>query len=101
MLLISALILYLMYEAPASEQNFSTLMYMILNCQVSENEMVENPLMMLFGELERRDPQHPAVLQFKSFMLGAKKDAAIHLDFGSGKLVHVQLPQVCRNDFAR
>lgn len=72
-LLISALILYLMYEAPASEQNFSTLMYMILNCQVSENEMVENPLMMLFGELERRDPQHPAVLQFKSFMLGAKK----------------------------
>ena len=43
-LLISALILYLMYEAPASEQNFSTLMYMILNCQVSENEMVENPL---------------------------------------------------------
>lgn len=72
-LLISALILYLMYEAPASEQNFSTLMYMILNCQVSENEMVENPLMMLLGELERRDPQHPAVLQFKSFMLGAKK----------------------------
>lgn len=43
------------------------------HCQVSENEMVENPLMMLFGELERRDPQHPAVLQFKSFMLGAKK----------------------------
>ena len=72
-LLISALILYLMYEAPASEKNFSTLMYMILNCQVSENEMIENPLMMLFGELERRDPQHPAVLQFKSFMLGAKK----------------------------
>lgn len=35
------------------------MMYMILNCQVSENEMVENPLMMLFGELERRDPQHP------------------------------------------
>ena len=78
-LLISALILYLMYEAPASEQNFSTLMYMILNCQVSENEMVENPLMMLFGELERRDPQHPAVLQFKSFMLGANK--TLHTTF--------------------
>ena len=60
MLLISALILNLMYEAPASEQNFSTLMYIILNCQVSENEIIENPLMMLFGELERRDPQHPA-----------------------------------------
>ena len=67
-------------------------MYMILNCQVSENEMVENPLMMLFGELERRDPQHPAVLQFKSFMLGAKKDAAIHLDFRCGQSLYVQQP---------
>ena len=100
-LLISALILYLMYEAPASEQNFSTLMYMILNCQVSENEMVENPLMMLFGELERRDPQHPAVLQFKSFMLGAKKTLQSILISAAAKLVHVQLPQVCGNDFAR
>lgn len=27
----------------------------------------------LLRKLERRDPQHPAVLQFKSFMLGAKK----------------------------
>ena len=27
--------------------------------------------------------------------------SSIHFDFGSGKLVHVQLPQVCRNDFAR
>lgn len=35
--------------------------------------MIWHPLMMLFGELERCDPQHPAVLQFKSFMLGAKK----------------------------
>ncbi len=101
MLLISALILYLMYEAPASEQNFSTLMYMILNCQVSENEMVENPLMMLFGELERRDPQHPAVLQFKSFMLGAKKDAAIYSYLRSRQPLYVQQPQVCGDDFAR
>ena len=60
-------------------------MYMILNCQVSENEMVENPLMILFGELERRDPQHPAVLQFKSFMLGAKKTLQSILDLGCGQ----------------
>ena len=61
------------YRIWGSLTQLSLGMYMILNCQVSENEMVENPLMMLFGELERRDPQHPAVLQFKSFMLGAKK----------------------------
>ena len=95
-LLISALILYLMYEAPASEQNFSTLMYMILNCQVSENEMVENPLMMLFGELERRDPQHPAVLY-----AWREKDAAIYSYLRSRQPLYVQQPQVCGDDFAR
>lgn len=94
-LLISALILYLMYEAPASEQNFSTLMYMILNCQVSENEMVENPLMMLFGELERRDPQHPAVLQFKSFMLGAKKTLQSILISAAANL-YIHEDEVCK-----
>lgn len=63
-------------------------MYMILNCQVSENEMVENPLMMLFGELERRDPQHPAVLQFKSFMLGAKKTLQSFQNSRQGNRTH-------------
>ena len=37
-LLISSLILYLYYEAPEEEQNFSTLMYMIQNCQISESD---------------------------------------------------------------
>ncbi len=72
-MLISAIILYLMYEAPAEEQNFSTLMYLILNCQMSEGDMAPNPLMLLFQELEERDPEHPAVLQFKSFQLGATR----------------------------
>ena len=30
---------YLIYEAPVSEQNFSTLMYMIQNCQMEEGDM--------------------------------------------------------------
>ena len=73
MLLISALILYLIYEAPVSEQNFSTLMYMIQNCQMEEGDMGPNPLEMLFNELQERDPLHPAVLQFNSFKLGSTK----------------------------
>lgn len=72
-LLISALILYLFYEAPVSEQNFSTLMYMIQNCTMSEDDVGPNPLEMIFDELEERDPLHPAVLQFNSFKLGSTK----------------------------
>ena len=72
-MLLSALILYLMYEAPPEEQNFSTLMYMVTNGQISEGGMEESPLDTLFAELELRDAMHPAVLQYKSFKLGAAK----------------------------
>lgn len=72
-MLISSLLLYLMYEAPAEEQNFSTLMYMILNCQLSEGDSGPNPLELLLNELEEREPDHPAVLQFHSFKLGSTK----------------------------
>lgn len=72
-MLISAIILYLLYEAPAEEQNLSTVMYMILNGQVSENESYPAPLAMLFNDLEDREPDHPAVLQYKSFLLGSTK----------------------------
>ena len=73
MMLISAIILYLLYEAPAEEQNLSTVMYMIINGQVSEDENYPAPLAMLFNELEDKDPEHPAVLQYKSFQLGSTK----------------------------
>ena len=73
MMLISALILYLMYEAPVEEQNFATLMYLILNCQVTEEENTPNPMDLLFQELEAREPDHPAVLQYHSFKLGSAK----------------------------
>lgn len=72
-MLISAIILYLMYEAPKEERNFATLMYMIMNCQLSEHEMGPNSLEILFQQMEERDPDHPAVLQFKSFKLGSTK----------------------------
>ena len=73
MMLISAIILFLLYEAPPEEQNLSTVMYMILNGHISEEEDCPAPLAMLFNDLERRDPDHPAVLQYKSFQLGSTK----------------------------
>lgn len=73
MMLLSAIILYLLYEAPVEEQNLSTVMYMIINGQVSEDDSYPAPLAMLFSELEEKDPDHPAVLQYKSFQLGSTK----------------------------
>lgn len=72
-MLISALLLYLMYEAPEEERTLSMLMYMITNCQLTDGYSGQNPLEMLFQELEERDPAHPAVLQFHSFRLGNTK----------------------------
>ena len=48
-------------------------MDMILECKVSEDSYDENRMDILFGELEQRDPHHPAVLQYRSFKLGSAK----------------------------
>jgi len=76
MMLISAIILYLLYEAPAEEQNLSTVMYMIINGQVSEDESYPAPLAMLFNELEDKDPEHPAVTKE---VAGSPNDISIAL----------------------
>lgn len=73
MMLISAMLLYLMYEAPPYEQNFAMLMHMILNGPVAEGEAGPNPLDLLFEGLEGREPDHPAVLQYHSFKLGSTR----------------------------
>ena len=39
------------------------MMDMILECKVSEDSYDENRMDILFGELEQRDPHHPAVLK--------------------------------------
>lgn len=92
-LLISSLILYLYYEAPEEEQNFSTLMYMIQNCQISESDTEDNPLEILMDELEQRDPFHPAVQQFKSFKLGATKTLQSVLISAASNLYMFNTPQ--------
>ena len=75
-LLFTALIGYIHYEAPTEEQNFSTLLEMINAMEVREDdEEFENPVDLMFKELESRQPGHFAVRQYKKYKLAAGKTA--------------------------
>ena len=72
----SALMLYLLYEAPAEEQNFEMLMFMLECARVmEEDEQYQSPLDLLFQTLEERDPSHIAVREYKVYKQAAGKTA--------------------------
>lgn len=72
----SALIGYIWYEAPESEKNLNTLIEMINASEAREdNESFENPIDLLFKELEAENPEHFAVRQYKKYKLAAGKTA--------------------------
>ncbi|MDO4460170.1 MAG: type IV secretory system conjugative DNA transfer family protein, partial [Clostridia bacterium] len=71
-----ALIGYIWYEAPEEEQNFSTLIEMLNASETRENdEEFKNAVDLLFEDLEKNDPNHFAVRQYKKFKLAAGKTA--------------------------
>ena len=73
-LLYTALIGYIHYEAPIEEQNFSTLLEMINAMDAREDdESYENPIDLMFKELEQKKPEHFAVRQYKKYRLAAGK----------------------------
>ena len=75
-LLLTALIAYLHYEAPAEEQNFATLLEMLNTMQVLEDdEEYQNPVDLLFGELAKKKPNSFAGRQYKLYKLAAGKTA--------------------------
>ena len=75
-LLYTALIGYIHYEAPEEEQNFSTLLEMINEMEVREDdEEFKNPVDLLFDELKEREPNHFAVRQYAKYRLAAGKTA--------------------------
>ena len=75
-LLYCALIGYIHYEAPAEEQNFSTLIEMINSMEVREDdEEYKNAVDLMFDELKERDPNHFAVRQYAKYKLAAGKTA--------------------------
>lgn len=72
----TALIGYIFYEAPREEKNFATLLDMIDASEVREDdETYMNPIDRLFEALEKKDPTHFAVKQYKKYKLAAGKTA--------------------------
>ena len=93
--LLQAFILYLKYEAPVSEQNFATVMYMIQNAAASENdESYKSPIDVVFEALEERNPEHIAVKQYKVFKQAAGKTAKSILISTAVRLAAFNLPQL-------
>ena len=75
-LLYCALIGYIYYEAPEEEQNFSTLLEFINASETrEEDEEFKNAVDLIFEELERDEPNHFAVRQYKKYKLAAGKTA--------------------------
>lgn len=71
-----ALIAYIWYEAPEDEKNLNTLLEMLNASEVREDdENFKNAVDMMFERLERRDPEHFAVRQYKKYKMAAGKTA--------------------------
>lgn len=71
-----ALIAYIWYEAPEEEKNFTTLLDMLNASEVrEEDENFKNAVDFMFERLEKRDPEHFAVRQYKKYKLAAGKTA--------------------------
>ena len=74
--LLQALMLYLLHEAPAEEQNFPMIMEMLGSAQVKEeDEEYQSPLDILFERLEMRKPDSIAVKQYQIYKQAAGKTA--------------------------
>ena len=71
-LLYTALIGYIHYEAPEEEQNLSTLVEMVNTMEVREDdEEFQNQVDLMFADLEKENPEHFAVRQYKKYKLAA------------------------------
>ena len=91
----SALMLYLLYEAPVEEQNFEMLMFMLECARVmEEDEQYQSPLDLLFQTLEERDPSHIAVREYKVYKQAAGKTAKSILISCGARLAPFDIPQL-------
>ena len=73
-MLLLALIFYLKYEAPPSEQNFPMVMEMLRAADVREDcDEYTSPLDELFERLEMKNPDHIAVKYYKDYHSGSAK----------------------------
>jgi len=70
----TALIGYIFYEGREDEKNFITFLDMINASDAKEeDEDYKNPVDLMFDKLEKKDPEHFAVLQYRKFRVAAGK----------------------------
>ena len=75
-LLYTALIAFIWYEGDEEEKNLNTLLDLLNESETrEEDETYQNPVDMMFQELEERDPQHFAVRQYKKYKMAVGKTA--------------------------
>ena len=75
-LLYCALIGYIVFEAPEEEKNLNTLVDMLNNMEVREDdENYKNAVDYMFDGLEKRSPNHFAVRQYAKYKLASGKTA--------------------------
>ena len=75
-LLYTALIAFIWYEGDEEEKNLNTLLDLLNESETrEEDETYQNPVDMMFQELEERDSQHFAVRQYKKYKMAAGKTA--------------------------
>ncbi|MDL2294307.1 type IV secretory system conjugative DNA transfer family protein [Ruminococcaceae bacterium OttesenSCG-928-D13] len=95
--LLMALILYLRHEAVPEEQNFPTVMAMLLSIEVrEEDEDFQSPLDLLFEALEEQDPEHIAVKFYKVFKASAGKTAKSIIVSAAVRLSAMNIASVAR-----
>lgn len=93
----SALMLYLLHEAPVEDQNMETILYMIENGGAKEeDDDYQSPLDLLFEALEEEQPNHIAVRQYHIFKQAAGKTAKSILVSAAVRLASFTLPEIQR-----
>ncbi len=73
-MLLMAFVLYLKYEAPPEEQNFTMVMELLRAAEVrEEDEEYQSPVDELFDRLEMKQPGHIAVKYYRDYRSGSAK----------------------------
>ncbi len=94
----TALMLYLLHEAPPEEQTFEMLMFLIENAATVEDddEGYQSPVDMLFEALEDEKPEHIALKQYKIFKQASGKTAKSILISAAVRLAAFNLPEIAK-----
>ena len=94
-LLYCALVAYIVFEGPEEERNMNTLVDMINSMEVKEDDdNFKNAVDYMFMGLEKRNPNHFAVRQYKKYKLASGKTAKSILISCGARLAPFDIPQL-------